>query len=74
MVASKAAVNLHDRYIKVGVPYIVWVVSRLLNVTDGDPHVLLVREGRANRQITLSVSALGDTSLYKRIEANPPTD
>ncbi len=71
---KKSAIKLDDRYIKVGVPSIVWVVRRLLNVVDPVPHVLLVQEGVPNRQITLSIPALQDTSIYKKIEVNSPTD
>ncbi len=71
---KKSAIKLDDRYIKVGVPSIVWVVRRLLNVVDPVPHVLLVQEGVPNRQITLSIPALQDTSIYKKIEVNSPND
>jgi|ETNmetMinimDraft_33_1059910.scaffolds.fasta_scaffold22139_2 hypothetical protein len=74
MPLKKSAIKLDDRYIKVGVPSIVWVVRRLLNVVDPVPHVLLVQEGVPNRQITLSIPALQDTSIYKKIEVNSPTD
>ncbi len=74
MVARESAVKLDDRYIKVDVPSIVWVVRRFLNVTDPVPHVLLVQEGASNRQITLSIPALQDTSIYKKIEVNSPND
>jgi hypothetical protein len=58
-----------DRYIKVDAPSIIWVVSNIQNVTDPVPHARLVQEGRVNRQITLSVPTLKDTSIYKMIEA-----
>ena len=74
MPLKKSAIKLDDCYIKVGVPSIVWVVRRLLNVADPVPHVLLVQEGASNRQITLSIPALQDSSIYKKIEASPPTD
>ncbi len=74
MGARKSAVNVDDRYIKVGVPSIVWVVRRFLNVADPVPHVLLVQEGTSSRQITLSIPALQDTSIYKKIEVNSPND
>ncbi len=71
MAKGKSTVNLHDRYIKVGVPKVVWVVGRLLETTDPIPHVVLYQEGPSNRQITLSVTGLQDTSIYKRVEVNP---
>jgi hypothetical protein len=63
-------IKLGDRYIKVDAPTIIWVVSDIQNVADPVPHVRLVQEGRVNRQITLSVPTLRDTSIYKKIEAN----
>jgi hypothetical protein len=68
------AIKLDDRYIKVGAPSIVWIVRSLLKVVDPVPHVLLVQEGASNRKITLSIPALRDTSIYKKIEADSPTD
>ena len=68
------AIKLDDRYTKAGIPSIVWVVRRFLNVADPVPHVLLVQEGASNRQITLSIPALQDTSIYKKIEVNSPND
>ncbi len=73
-VSPQSAVKLDDRYVKVGVPSIIWIVCRFLKVADPVPHVLLVREGVSNRHITLSIPALQDTSIYKKIEVNPPTD
>jgi hypothetical protein len=63
-------VKTDDRYIKVGVPQIIWVVTRVLELTDSVPHVSLIQEGKANRQITLSIPALLDTTIYKKIEPN----
>jgi hypothetical protein len=60
-----------DRYIKVDAPSIIWIVSDIQNVADAIPHVRLVQEGRLNRQITLSVPTLRDTSIYRKIEAQP---
>ena len=67
----KSAAKLNDRYIKLDAPRIVWAVSHILNVADPVPHVRLVQEGMPTRKITLSVSALQDTSIYKKIEAKP---
>ena len=60
-------VKLDDLYVKVGVPHIKWVVSRILNLSDSVPHVALVQEGKPSRQITLSVPALMDSTIYKKI-------
>jgi hypothetical protein len=68
---KKSAIVPGDRYIKVYAPNIIWVVGKPLNVADPVPHVRLVQEGTTNRQITLSVSALQGTSIYKKIQAKP---
>ena len=65
----KPVPTLHDRYVKVDAPNIVWVVNTVLNLSDPVPHVCLVQEGTTNRKITLSISGLQDTSIYKKIEA-----
>jgi len=69
---KKSAVNLGDRFIKVYNKKIVWVVSHFLEVDDVIPHALLVQEGASNRKITLSIPALQDASIYKKLEALPP--
>ncbi len=68
---KKSTIAPGDRYIKVDAPNIIWVVSQPLNVADPVPHVRLVQEGTTNRKITLSVSALQDTSIYTKIEDKP---
>ena len=65
--AGKSTVNIGDQYIKVSVPSIVWVVSRLLDLDDTVPHVVLHQMGTSNRKITLSVIGLQDLSIYKRV-------
>ena len=67
----KLAVQTGDRYAKVDAPNIIWIVSKSLNIDDSVPHVHLVQEGATNRKITLSISALEDTSIYKKIEDKP---
>lgn len=61
-------INLKDKFVKVGVPQIIWEVSRILDLTDSVPHVSLVQEGKSNRKITLSIPALLDETIYKKIE------
>jgi hypothetical protein len=68
---KKSTIEPGDKYIKVDATNIIWVVGKPLNVADPVPHVRLVQEGTTNRKITLSVSALQDTSIYKKIEAKP---
>ena len=70
MAAINPTIKLGDKYIKVGAPNIIWVVSSLLSVADSIPHVVLHQKGIPKRQITLSVTGLQDTSIYKRVGAN----
>ena len=67
----KLAVQTGDSYAKVDVPNIIWTVSKSVNIDDPVPHVHLVQEGVTNRKITLLISVLKDTSIYKKIEAKP---
>ena len=71
MAVNKSVITPGDRYIKVDAPNIIWAVSQRLNVANPVPHVRLVQEGTTNRKITLSVSALQDASIYKKIQAKP---
>ena len=65
---KKSNIEPGYRYVKVDAPNIIWVVSHTLNVADPVPHVRLVQEGMQNRKITLSIPALQDTSIYKKME------
>ncbi len=67
MVSKNRVIEVGDRYIKIDAPSIVWVVSGAVDVADPVPHVRLVQEGADNRKITLSTSALQDTSIYKKV-------
>jgi hypothetical protein len=67
MVATKYSINVGDRFAKVDGTTMVWVVTRLLDVLDPIPHVQLLREGPVNRHITVSVTALSDKSLYRKL-------
>ena len=67
----KLPVQTGDRYAKVDAPNIIWIVSKLLYIGGSVPHVHLVQKGATNRNITLSILALEDTSIYKKIEAKP---
>ncbi|MEE2698113.1 MAG: hypothetical protein VX923_00280 [Pseudomonadota bacterium] len=61
-------VNINDRYVKIGTPQIIWVVSQVLDLTDKIPHVSLVQAGKVSRRITLSVPALLDETIYKKVD------
>lgn len=62
----KPEIKVNDLYIKLDAPNIVWVVDQLLSVSDPVPHVRLV-QAESSRQITLSVPALQDASIYKKL-------
>ena len=61
-------VRVGDRFIKTGVPYIVWAVTEMLDGNSKIPHVVLVQESASNRQITLSVPALKSNSMYTKLD------
>ncbi len=67
MASKNTTIEVGDRYVKVDAPDIIWVVSDPLNVADPVPHVRLVQEGATNRKITLSVSALQDAKMHKKV-------
>ena len=64
MGCKKPTIDPGDRYAKVDAPDIILVA-------DAVAHVRLVQEVTTNRKITLSISALMNTSIYKKIEAKP---
>ncbi len=64
---SKPEVRVGDRFTKVGTYQTrPWVVARLFQHPAEPPHAQLEREGD-NNCITVSVSALTDPSLFKRV-------
>ena len=67
MASKNVAIEVGDRYVKVDAPNIIWIVSHPLDVADPVPHVRLVQEGSANRKITLSVSALQDAKMHRKV-------
>ncbi|CCG09648.1 Putative uncharacterized protein [Pararhodospirillum photometricum DSM 122] len=62
-----------DRFAKTdGETKSVWVVDRVIEVTNMPPHARLIRQGdRAGGYRTISVRALADPTLYRRL---PPTE
>ncbi len=62
-------IEIGDRFIKAGIPTIVWEVRQLLAVNSRIPHVVLMREGLPNRQITLSVPALNSGTMYTKLDS-----
>jgi len=62
------SVNPGDRFIKVGRPSVIWLVDRIIESGHPIVHVVLVHEGRPDRQITLSMSALEMKSMFTKLE------
>lgn len=68
---DKIEVNVGDRFTKVGnftMP--AWVVAHISLRDLTPPHALLEREGMAQDRITVSLPALADTTLYRRLPAH----
>ena len=74
MASKITTVASGDKYISVDAPNVIWVVSQPLNVIHSIPHARLIQEGTKNRMITISVSALQDTSLYKKVHTASSSD
>ncbi len=65
---EKSEVNIGDRFTKVGnfsMP--TWVVAHISTRELAPPHAQLEKEGMARDRITVSLPALADTTLYKRV-------
>lgn len=64
---SKPEIAVGDRFIKVGnfrMP--VWKVARITNESQ-PPHAHLEKEGAERDAITVSIPALADSSLFRRV-------
>ena len=61
------AVKRGDRYIKEGLPSIVWIVRHIEEI-NSIPHAVLFREDRTGNQLTLSVPALETSSMYWKLK------
>ena len=65
---SKPEVAIGDRFVKVGnfrMP--VWKVTRFYRADQKPPHVSLEKEGAERDSITVSIPALTDSSLFRRV-------
>ncbi len=65
---EKSEVNVGDRFTKVGnfsMP--TWVVAHISRRDPTLPHAQLEKEGMARDMITVSLPALADTTLYRRV-------
>jgi hypothetical protein len=66
---AKPKIEAGDRFTKIDTSKIVWTVDHLVDKPDQHPSALLVREDRPRIQISLSLSALNDPILYKKLAA-----
>ena len=66
---SKPQVTVGDRFTKVGNFHMpIWKVARIYGQSQ-PLHVHLEKEGAAHDSITVSIPALTDTSLFRRVSA-----
>jgi len=65
---SKSSVVVGDRFIKVGIFQMpVWKVSRIDNDPHKPAHAKLEKEGAERDSITVSIPALTDSTLFRRV-------
>jgi hypothetical protein len=65
---SKADVSVGDRFIKVGSYQMpAWTVARISCANVNLPHAQLEKEGATSDRITVSLPALGDSTLYRKL-------
>ncbi|MEE8393783.1 MAG: hypothetical protein V3R66_05510 [Rhodospirillales bacterium] len=62
------AVEIGEKFVKPEDPGTVWTVQRFIDLPGLPQHVELKTEGKFDRKIMLSVSAIMDRSLYRRVE------
>ena len=62
------SIKAGDKFIKPGVPNIVWVVNRLVDLPNLPPHAELSVKGQHKRKMMMSEDALTDPRLFLRIE------
>ena len=65
---KSTSIKVGDKFIKPEVPNMVWVVNRLVEIPGMPPHAKLIVQGRLNQSMMLSLEALTDQNLYRRIE------
>jgi hypothetical protein len=62
-------VELGDRFAKIGAISSVWVVEGLAPTPHGLPqHVFLVDESDPHHRVTMSISALSDGRMYRKVK------
>ena len=69
---KSTSIKVGDKFIKLEVPNMVWVVKRLMAIPGMLPHAELKVRGHLSRSMTLSLDALTDQNLYLRIEEGSP--
>ncbi len=62
------SIKVGDKFIKPNDPKTVWVVRGLVDLPDLPPHAELKAQGYLNRMTMMSLAALADQNLYRRIE------
>ncbi len=69
---KSTSIKVGDKFIKPEVPNMVWVVIRLMEIPGMLPHAELKVQGHLRGSMTLSLEALTDQNLYRRIEEGSP--
>ena len=69
---KSTSIKVGDKFIKPEVPNMVWVVMRLKEIPGMLPHAELKVQGHLRGEMTLSLEALTDQNLYRRIEEGSP--
>ncbi len=69
---KSTSIKVGDKFIKLEVPHMVWVVIRLMKIPGMLPHAELKVQGHLRGSMTLSLEALTDQNLYRRIEEGSP--
>ncbi len=69
---KSTSIKVGDKFIKPEVPNMVWVVKQFVKIPDMPPHAKLIVQGRLRGSMTISLDALTDQSLYRRIEEGSP--
>ena len=66
------SIKVGDKFIKPEVPHMVWVVTQIVEIKGMLPHAKLIVRGHLRGSMTLSLEALTDQNLYRRIEEGSP--
>ena len=66
------SINVGDMFLKQGDPKTVWVVEQLVDLPGLPLHAELKAQGYLKRMTMMSLAALADQNLYRRIEEGSP--